>query len=134
MKSHDIEFVMNSGDHKGTKYKFTLAEQNGQKAWQVTRLFQPAPAMAKEKIEMMLAVRGQNIPLSGGVELKQANKILGQLEVIAKEITPVTLVGLDNVERLVRVDRSGFSLAPTISEQGKEPEYAVSITCWSIYE
>ena len=134
MKSHDIEFVMNSGDYKGKSYKFTLAKQNGQKAWQVTRLFQSAPAMAKEKIEMMLAVRGQNIPLSGGVELGQANKILDQLEVIAKEVTPVTLVGFDNQERLVRVDRSGFSLAPTISEKGREPEYAVSITCWSIYE
>jgi len=134
MKASDVQFITNSGDHKGTKYNFTLAEQNGQKAWQVTRLFQPAPAMAKEKIELMIAVREQNIPLSGGVELEQANKILDQLEVIAKETTPVTLVGLDNQERLVRVDRGGFSLAPTIFEKGREPEYAVSITCWSIYK
>jgi len=134
MKVSDVQFITNSGDHKGTKYNFTLAEQNGQKAWQVTRLFQSAPAMAKEKIEMMIAIKEQNIPLSGGVELTQANKILGQLEIIATETTPVTLVGLDRVERLVRVDRSGFSLAPTISEKDREPEYAVSITCWSIYE
>jgi len=134
MKAHDVQFITNSGDHKGTKYNFTLAEQNGQKAWQIERRLQPAPEMAKEKIDMMIAVREQNIPLSGGVELKQANKILGQLEIIAKETTPVTLIGLDNVERLVRIDRSGFTLASVVSEKGRTPEYNVSVTARSVYE
>jgi len=134
MRTHDIEFVVNSGDYKGKKYGFTLAYQNNQKAWQVTRLFMPAPSMAKEKIEMIIAVKEQNIPLSGGVELKAANKILDQLEIIARETTPTTLVGLDKQERLVRVDRRGFSLAPMVYEKGKEPEYVVNLTVWSTYE
>lgn len=133
MRATDIEFVMNSGEHVGERYSFTLADSNGQKAWQVTRLFRPPPAMAKEKIDMIIAVREKNIPTSAAMELKQAKDILSQLETIAKETTPVTLKGVDG-DRLVRVDKSGFQLSPTIKEHKRETEYQVQLTCWSVFE
>lgn len=134
MKAHDISFTINSGDHKGEKYGFTLMGINNRKAWEVTRLSYSPPSMVKEKIKMVLAVREQNIPLSGAVELKQVNKILDQLETIADASKAVTLKGIDNEERPVRVDRSGFSVEPVVYETGKDPEYGVNLIVWGLYE
>lgn len=134
MKAHDIEFTLNGGPHKGDTYRFTLARVNKPKAWQVTRLYRPAPSMVKERIEMAIACREQNIALSGVTELAQANKILDDLEIISDETTPVTLKGPDNRPREVIMDKGGFALTPTFSESGKEMEYRVNVICWRLFE
>ena len=134
MKSHDVEFKIRSGNYNGTAYRFTLAESGGQKRWQAVRLFNPPPSMEKEKIDMMIAISNKNIPISGAVDAKSVSNLFDQLDIIAKETTPVTLIGYDNIERLVRIDKGGYSFEPVISEKGKAPEYAVALTCWSIYE
>ena len=134
MRSHDVSFQLNSGDKKGTTYRFTLDDVNRQKAWIVTRIYRPPPSMMRERIEMVISCRQQNIPLSGAVELAQANKILDQLEIISDETTTVTLKGPDNRDREVVVDKGGFNLYPTFSESGKDLEYRVSIVCWRLFE
>ena len=133
MRSNDIQFTMNSGDYKGQKYGFTLARSNGQKMWRTTRLLKPPPAMSKERIEMGIVVREKNIPLSGATELKLSSKLLKQLEIIAKETTPVTLLGFDGVTRDVRVGIDGFSVENVIDEKSKSPEYVAKMTVWSIF-
>ena len=134
LKSHDVEFKMKSGDHVGEKYPFTLAKSSNLKMWRVVRLRFPAPKMTKERIEMGIAVRGQDISLSGAVDLVRANEVMDQLDIIAKETTPVTLIGLDNKERDVRVDIGGYSLETVAGEKWKDAEYVVRLTCWSVYE
>jgi len=134
MKAHDIEFLVNSGDNKGKKYKYTLAKKDGEKQWSVTPLFQPPPSIFKEKIEMVLVCQDENIPYSGAVENKIVNKILEQLRNIALEITPATLNGLDKQERLVQIDQDGYSVISISTEQNREPEYFVKLTCWGLYD
>lgn len=133
MTHHDIEFVTNDGEHKGKKYRFTLASKNGVKQWAVTPLYEPPPSIIKEKIEMSLTAQEGNIPSSGAIELKPVNKILDQLKDIALE-SDVRLVGYDQKERPVLIDETGFSLTCVTNETGREPEYAVNLTCWGLYE
>lgn len=133
MRQSDIEFIVNSGDNKGKKYGFTLAIKDGEKQWAITPLFQPAPSIIKEKIEMILTTREANIPLSGAMELKAVGKILEQLRSIALETTASTLVGFDNKERLVQIDENGYSVASTILEPNREPEYLVNLSVWGLY-
>jgi len=134
MRQYDIEFLVNSGDKEGNRYGFTLAKSNGRKMWNVQRLFQPPPAMAKERIEMGIAVRAKNISRSGANELELANHIINQLETIADETTPATLTGLDGIKRAVLIDRQGFTIEPTVSEMKQDPEFQVTVLCWSVYE
>lgn len=133
-KAYDIKFRMNSGDHKGEEYGFTLAVIDNKKAWTHTRIFVEPPSMIRERIDLVLAVREDNIPLSGARELVTVNKILGQLESISMETDPITLVGLDKQERLVRVDRHGFEVSPVLEETSREPEYQIRMTCWGVYK
>lgn len=134
MKQYDIEFTLNSGDSKGKKYGFTLATRNGEKQWSVTPKFYPAPSIIHDQIEMVLVAQEENIPLSGARELKQVNKILEQLRDMAVETTPSTLRGFDQDERLVQIDQDGFSIASTVLEPNREPEYVVNLVCWGLYE
>lgn len=134
MRASDIKFQLNSGDHKGEEYGFTLAIVNNKKAWTSTRLFLQPPTMIREKIDLVLTAREANVPISGAIELKLVNKILEHLENISLETDAVTLVGIDKEERLVRVGEHGAELNPVIQEKGKEPEYQVTVTCWGLYE
>jgi len=133
MRAHDIVFTMNSGDKVGQKYGFTLARSKGQKMWSAVRLFQPPPNMAKERIDIGIVVREKNIPLSGATELKLSDKLIEQLEIVAKETTPVTLLGFDGIKRDVRVDAGGFNIEPVVDEKGRMPEYVAKMTVWSVY-
>jgi len=130
--THDILFTVNTGDHKGSRYGYTLVMQQGVKAWSVTPLFRPAPSMIKERIEMMIVARGKNIPGSGAVELRGVSEIIDELSIIADE-TDVTLKGLDKKERPILIDKDGFSLTSTANEQGRSPEYRITLTCWGLY-
>ena len=134
MKAHDIKFVMNSGDHQGDEYGFTLATVDGRKAWDAVRIFPQPPSLIKEEIDLVLTAREGNIPLSGARELKIVDRILDQLETISLETDLVTLHGIDGVERSVRVGRNGRRVIPVVHETGKEPEYHISVKCWSLYE
>jgi len=133
MRQDDVEFIINAGESKGKRYRFTLAAKDGEKQWSVTPRFEPAPSIIKEKVEMVLTAREGNIPVSGAVELKLISKLLEQLRAISLEITPSTLIGLDKIERSVQVDEDGYTLVSTIREANKEPEYLINLTCWSLY-
>lgn len=134
MRAHDIKFVMNSGEHQGDEYGFTLATVDGRKAWDAVRIFPLPPSLIKERIDLILTAREGNIPLSGAMELKVVDRILDQLETISWETDPVKLHGIDGQERSVRVGREGRAVIPVVHESGKEPEYRISVTCWSLYE
>lgn len=135
MKANDVTFKMNSGDRKGDTFGFTLSSsEEGAKDWELMRIFQPAPSMVKERIKLGITARERNIPLSGAEELRRVNTLIDQLVLIAQETTPVTMNGLDGVDRPVRIDRSGITYAPVIVEQGKDPEYKIAVVCWGLYE
>ena len=102
-RAQDIKFIINSGDHKGEQYGFTLAEVDGKKAWTSIRLFYPPPSIVKDKIEMAITAREKNVSLSGAVELRLVNKIIEQLNTIFEETTPVTLIGFDKQQYPVLV-------------------------------
>ena len=130
----DVTFTVNTGDHKGDRYSYTLATINGKKAWSVTKLFNPPPSMIKEKIEMVIECREHNINRAGANELTLANKIIDELSIIASETEASTLKGLDNKERLVKIDNNGFSLSAEIKEKERDPEYRINVVCWGLYE
>ena len=134
MKSHDIRFIVNSGKNRGKSYGFTLALNSAQKAWRVRPLALAPPEMEKEVIELVITARDSNYSRTGSRELVRVNQIKAQLDIIAKEIEPVTLKGLDNTTRKVRLDRDGYEVSSVINELGKDPEYLITVTCWSIYE
>jgi len=133
-RSHDVRFRVNSGDHNGDEYGFTLAVIDGKKAYTAVRLFRPSPSMVKEQIIMTLTAREGNIPLSGAAELKAVHRIIEQIETLSLETDPLTLTGLDQITRPVRVDAKGAQLIPVVHELGKDPEYRVELTCWGLYE
>jgi len=130
----DIKFTVNTGDHKGETYRYTLATVNGKKAWAITPLFSPPPSMIKNKIDIVIECREHNISRSGATELALAGKILDELSIIATETEPSTLTGLDKKDRLVMIDQDGFSITTELKEKGKEPEYRINVTCWGLYE
>ena len=130
---NDVAFLVNSGDYKGKKYTFTLAIINGKKAWGRTRLFLPPPSMRKERIDMVIEAREENIPSSGAIELQVVDKILEQLTIMASETDASTLKGIDGKDRLVQIDQDGFSVESVVNETSKEPEYRVNLTCWALY-
>jgi len=132
--AYDVQFLINSGDYKGKKYGFTLAMINGKKAWARTPVFYPAPSMIKEKIDMVIFAREDNISLSGAVDLTAVDKILEQLSIIATAAKHSTLTGLDSKKRYVQIDKDGFSIKSTVNEISKEPEYQVELTCWGLYD
>ena len=134
MRAQDIKFKINDGPHKGEEYGFTLATVDGKKAWEDIKLFIPPPSLIKEQINIVVTAREGNMPLSGAIELKQVKRIIEQLLIIFDEITPVTMIGFDKQERLVRVDKQGPVMVPVIHEREKDPEYRVSLTCWGLYE
>ena len=130
----DVKFTVNTGDHRGDTYQYTLAMINGKKAWSVTPLFKPAPSMIKNKIDIVIEAREHNIGRSGANELRTVGKILDELSIIATETEPSTLTGLDKKERLVDIDQDGFTITSAINEKSKEPEYRINLTCWGLYE
>ena len=131
--SHDVTFTINAGDHKGDKYKYTLASKDGAKMWSVTPQFRPCPSMIKEKIEMVIEAREGNIPQSGAVELRLVQKIVDELSIIAKE-TDVTLTGLDLQDRPVMIDEEGFNIAAVANEKTRSPEYQITVRCWGLHD
>jgi len=135
MRAHDIKFTMNSGEHNGEQYGFTLAEVDGKKAWKARKKWYSPPSMIAYEINATVTAREKNIPLSGAVELKQVNKILEDLNVIFGETEkPVTLLGFDKREYPILVDKSGITTEAIIHEKEREPEYQVSLLCWGLYE
>ena len=130
--THDVAFTINTGDYKGKVYKYTLAENQGVKAWNVTPQFRPAPSMIKEKIEMVLVAREANISRSGAIELRQVSRMLTELTEIAKQ-TNVTLTGLDYQDRPILIDLNGFTLSSVANETNRNTEYHVDVTCWGLY-
>ena len=132
-QAHDIYFIPNTGDYKGQKYGFMLSQSNRIKSWTVNRLYKSAPSMIKERIEFGIAVRDKNVASSSAIELSIASKIIDQLEEITKA-GDTDLVGLDGIQRKVRIDRTGFQTRPVTNEVGRNPEYEVHVICWSLYE
>ena len=139
----DIKFRINTGDHKGDEYRYTLAVINGKKAWRVKPSFDPPPDIYKERIDMVIECREQNVSKGGATELRTVSKVLDELSHIATEVEPVTLTGLtkasgkkgeDNKERLVQIDSDGFGETTELNEDGREPEYRIELTCWGIYD
>jgi hypothetical protein len=133
LKTHDIVFTINDGVNKGKDYGFTLARAEGRKAWKVTTLFNPPPSMVKQRIEITITAREDNIPLTGVRELKRINEIVDDLNAIFEQTTPVTLVGLDRQTYSVLVDKEGPQLTNILQEKEREPEYQVVLLCWGIY-
>ena len=130
----DIAFTVNTGDHKGDIYRYTLAIEKGKKAWLVTPLFRPPPYMYKEQIDMVIACREHNIGRSGATELRTVKKILDELSIIATETSPCSLEGLDKDTRRIRIDQDGFKVTTELNEKGKSPEYRVNVTVYGLYE
>lgn len=132
-RSSDVSFLMNSGTYSGETYKFTLAEQNGQKMWAVNRVFQPSPSMRKEQLNIGISLK-ENIPLSGAKELKISSTLQEQLEIVADESTYITMMGLDGVSRDVRVDSTGFTVETIMDEKGRPAEFVAMVKLWSMYK
>jgi len=130
----DVKFIVNTGDHKGDEYSYTLATINGKKAWNITPLFKPAPSMIKNRIDMVIECREHNINRAGVNELALVNKILDELSAVATETEPATLKGLDNKERFIKIDQDGFEVTTELLEKDKSPEYRVKLTCWGLYD
>ncbi len=131
MLSHDIEFTVNAGDYQGKKYRYTLATKDGVKQWVVIPLWSPPPSVIKERIEMTIMAQDQSIPRSAALELATVNKLLDELRIIAEDTA--TLKGIDKQERTVQIDENGYFIETVMNESTKEPEYQVSLTCWSLY-
>jgi len=132
MFSHDVQFTVNSGDYQGRIYRYSLATKNGVKQWNVIPLFEPPPSVIKEKIEMTIMAQERNIPRSGALELATVNKILDEIRTIAQDTA--TLMGIDGKDRLVQVDENGYLLESGVNETTREPEYLISLVCWTIYD
>jgi len=130
----DITFTVNTGDHKGDTYGYTLAMVNGKKGWYVTPLFKPPPYMYKEQIDMVIECQEHNIGTSGAIDLRTVNKILKELSIIATETSPSSLMGLDKTTRRIRIDQDGFKVTTELNERSKSPEYRINVTCHGLYE
>lgn len=131
---HDVQFLINSGDYQGKKYGYTLASNKGQKMWERTPVFYPAPSMIKEQIKMTILAREDNISRSGARELKQVDEIIDELTTIATASEHPTLTGLDLKDRYIQIDQNGFNVKSVVLETNKEPEYVVELTCWGLYD
>ena len=134
MRSSDISFLMNSGTYSGQTYKFTLAEQNGRKMWDVNRVFKPGPSMCKETIEIGVSLGEKNINRGGAKELKLSTTLVDQLEIVAAESTYVTMMGYDGVSRDVRVDSTGIDIQPIVDEKARTTEYVAKMRLWSMHQ
>ena len=134
MRTSDVSFLMNSGTYSGQTYKFTLAKQNGRKMWNVSRVFEPAPSMYKERIDIGISLREKNVPKGGAKELKLSHTLIEQLVIVGDESTYVTMTGLDGVSRDVRMDSSGFTIEPIVDEKGRPAEYVAQVRLWSMHQ
>ena len=131
---YDLELRPNSGTHKGEWYRYILATVNGTKAWDVNPTFNPAPSMYKDKIKLSILAAENNVDASGSIELRGVNKILDELRDIADTKEPITMKGLDKVERLVRITQDGFTQVATLKEKDKSPEYRINFSCLGMYK
>ena len=134
MYSHDIEFEVTAGIHKGDRYPFMLATKDGVKQWTVYPLLQPCPSTIKERIEMSVLAQEGNVTPGGALEHKLIGDILAQLQELAEAsvTTPANLRGLDGITRRVQIDTNGFVQSVVFNEVTREPEYIVGLVCWVI--
>lgn len=135
MKKFDIEFeIEGSGSNAGKKYGFMLAQEDGEKMWNVQRTLSPPPSMMKQQINLVVTAREDEFDASAARQLKRITEILAELEIIMEE-DEVRLAGLDGVEYPVRLDSdNGLKESVFIHEKDREPEYVVSVFAWGLYE
>ena len=128
----DIKFTIHSGDYQGDTYRYILAMDSGRKRWMATPVYKPPPSRIKEKIDMVISVRENNISYTGAQELRLVNNIIDELRRIADD-TDATMVGLDGRERYVQIDEDGYSIMSVVNEHTREPEYQITLSCWGLY-
>lgn len=134
MRGSDVQFTVNSGKAKGKSYGYTLATEGGRKLWTVNPTFLQPPSMYNEIIEMSIFAGSYNVGLTGAVELREVGKILNELRAIGDASEPTTLIGLDGVERIVRIPRDGYQQVTTLKEAKRDSEYHIKLTCWGMYK
>jgi len=131
LKAHDIRFVLNNG----TTYDFMLARTNdGKKAWNVERLFTRPPSMIKQRIDLTITAREDEITSSAARQLKRVKEILEEIDAMMVGTDTIKLTGLDNVQYPIVIDAKGSQLETVIHEQERDPEYQVTLLIWGIYE
>lgn len=127
-KTHDISFQLENG----SEYGFMLAKINDKKAWNPKREFHSPPSMIKERIDIVITAKEDEITASGIRQLKRMEEILSNLEKIMAYKGNMVLTGLDNKRYPIRIDKSGLRTNTLIHEKSREPEYQVSILCWGL--
>lgn len=130
MKVYDIAFQLEDG----TEYGFMLARVDGKKAWAVNREFHPPPSMIKQRINLVITAREDEILASAVRQLKRMEEILSDLEKIMASEGSIVLTGLDNQKYPVLIDKAGLQINTLIHEKQREPEYQVSLLLWGLYE
>lgn len=135
MRTNDIEFTINSNDygHMGETCGFTLVRNDGEKAWQVTRVRNKPPSLIKHKIEMAITAREDGIRANGAIENERIEKILEKMEWVSDEIEPLTLKGLDGETYMVRIDRDGLQETNMMHEKERKPEFVLNVLAWSLH-
>jgi len=129
-KTHDISFQLSDG----TEYGFMLARADGKKAWAVNRVFRPPPSLVKQRVDIVITAREDEIAASAVRQLKRMEEILADLEKIMASTGNIVLTGLDNLKYPVLIDQAGLQINTLIHEKQREPEYQVAILCWGLYE
>lgn len=128
-KTHDISFELESGDN----YGFMLArDSDGKKAWNPNREFHSPPSMIKQRIEIVITAKEDEISASAVRQLKRMEEILSDLEKIMASTGNIVLTGLDNQRYPILIDKSGLRINTLIHEKSREPEYQVAILLWGL--
>ena len=134
MRTSDISFTMNSGKHEGKTYHFSLAKKDGQKAWSVTRIYNPPPSNIKYKIEMGISASEGRIMANGVQDLTRIGKIIENMHIVAEETTPVTLDGLDGEKYNIIIDVNGIQEGNLTHEAERNPEFILNVLAWGLYD
>jgi len=129
MTQYDITFELDNGK----SYGFMLArDKDGGKAWDPKREWWAPPSMIKQRINIVITAREDEMSASAVRQLKRIEEILADLETIMAYTGKKVLVGLDKLRYPIRIDKSGLQISTIIHEKGREPEYQVAILCWGL--
>jgi hypothetical protein len=129
MKPYDVTFILTNG----TKYDFMLAKSGEKKLWEVQRMYTIAPSLIKQKINMTVTAREDEMSLSGIRQLKRVAEILSNLDAMIDETENITLHGFDSIDYPVVIDKEGIRANTVIHEGERDPEYQVQVICWGVY-
>lgn len=133
IRGHDVEFQVQDGPHKGERYGFTLATQDQRKVWRVYNEQRKPPSMIKERVELAVTARDDNVRASGDREQRRAAHIVQQMSVLNGQNTQIRLRGYDGLVYWVLLDEDGPQQESVVHEAGRDPEFRMHVRLWGYY-